>query len=174
MRHRGGTAAKRPSRERERPKARCPHVRTAAAMRPVRSAASERTDRRRSGKDTDGMKHAPAQRLRRRRKTQGATEEWSPRRRKGRSTGGTERADRSAACKKRGTRSAALPVASSGRCCAPDGQMLMSRISKWSVPAGTATSTWSPFFLPSSALAMGVPIASLPSRRLASCSATMV
>jgi len=67
VRHRGGTAAKRPSRERERPKTRCPHARTAAAMRPVRYAASERTDRRRSGKDTDGMKHAPAQRLRRRR-----------------------------------------------------------------------------------------------------------
>ena len=53
-------------------------------------------------------------------------------------------------------------------------QMLISRISKWSVPAGTVTSTLSPFFLPSSAWAMGVPIASLPSRRLASCSATIV
>ena len=53
-------------------------------------------------------------------------------------------------------------------------QMLMSRISKWIVPAGTSTSTRSPFLCPSNALAMGVPIASLPSRKLASCSATIV
>lgn len=57
---------------------------------------------------------------------------------------------------------------------APRCQMLMSRISKWIVPAGTVTSTRSPFFLPSSALAMGVPIESLPSRRLASFSETIV
>ena len=44
-------------------------------------------------------------------------------------------------------------------------QMLMSRISKWIVPAGTSTSTRSPFLRPSSAFAIGVPIASLPSRR---------
>lgn len=53
-------------------------------------------------------------------------------------------------------------------------QMLMSRISKWIVPAGTSTSTRSPFLRPSSAFAIGVPIASLPSRRFASCSATIV
>jgi len=44
--------------------------------------------------------------------------------------------------------------------------MLMSRISKWIVPAGTSTSTRSPFLRPSSAFAIGVPIASLPSRRI--------
>ena len=53
-------------------------------------------------------------------------------------------------------------------------QILMSRISKWIVPAGTSTSTRSPFLWPSSAFAIGVPMASLPSRRLASCSATIV
>ena len=53
-------------------------------------------------------------------------------------------------------------------------QMLMSRISKWIVPAGTSTSTRSPFLRPSNAFAIGVPIASLPSRRFASCSATIV
>ena len=42
------------------------------------------------------------------------------------------------------------------------------------VPAGTSTSTQSPFLRPSSALAIGVPMASFPSRRLASCSATIV
>lgn len=54
------------------------------------------------------------------------------------------------------------------------GQIEMSRISKWIVPAGTVTSTQSPFLWPSSAFAIGVPIASFPSRRFASCSATIV
>ena len=56
----------------------------------------------------------------------------------------------------------------------PEDQIEMSRISKWIVPAGTSTSTRSPFFLPSRALAIGVPIASFPSRRLASFSDTIV
>ena len=56
----------------------------------------------------------------------------------------------------------------------PQRQIEISRISKWIVPAGTSTSTRSPFFLPRSALAMGVPMASLPSRRFASFSDTIV
>ncbi len=50
----------------------------------------------------------------------------------------------------------------------------ISKISNTKVPAGTTTSTVSPFFLPSNALAIGVLVASFPSRIFASFSETRV